>query len=123
MIDPTYLAAAIPVALSALSTVHTFLDKHPRVQATAKLLAHLAGPLNLPAMRDAVVDIARAIVAHEDGDDATALVEAEKVVHPLGPLHVEVLDDGRTKITSPVPPPLPKEPEPTATTGTVKSWA
>lgn len=64
--DPHAQLAALALAASAFSTVHTYLDKHPRVQAVLRLAAHCVGPLNLPAMKAAGVALCRAVVAYED---------------------------------------------------------
>lgn len=64
--DPHSLLTLVPLGLATFSTVHTFLDRHPRLQAGLRLAAHIAGPFNLPAMRDGAVLLARAIVKVAD---------------------------------------------------------
>lgn len=96
--DPTARDTALAVGLSAFSTIHTFLGKHPRAQAALKALAHVAGPLNLPALKEAGIEFCRAVVAYEDGDhDAPIQVgnpllraaldaaDAAMKMHPLEP--------------------------------------
>ena len=137
---PQDLIAAAPVALAAFSTVHTFLDKHPRTQAVLAILAHAAGPLNLPALRDGVIKLARVIVAAADKKptaagalerfDRTAKAIAAdfpefapviEAVEHMDPAKAVELVRGWSEGPSNGPPPLPDS-APAPVPGTVKGW-
>lgn len=76
--DPRVQALAAVVGAMALSSAHAYLDKHPRLQASLRVVAHFTGPLNLPAMKAAAIALCRAVVAAadkqaEDAEDSAAV--------------------------------------------------
>lgn len=116
--------ATIATALAAFSTVHTFLDKHPRTKALMKVLAHTAGPLNLPAMWRGYVELSKEVVkADEELEAPMKAPEAE--LHeadwnPDLPKTTTAAEDMATLgaqvlLSAHAPPPLPAA-------GTVKEW-
>lgn len=64
--DPRVQVLAAAAGAMLVSTAHAYLDKHPRLQAVLRVVAHFTGPLNLPAMKAAGIALCRAVVAAED---------------------------------------------------------
>jgi len=101
----------VPAALALFSTVHTYLGKHPRAQALAKLVAHAAGPLNLPAVWRGVVELARAIVAVEDAIEHPAVPAPATDAPVWAEVREELATVTATVVSEPAaPPPLPSNP-------------
>ena len=119
-IDPAIAAAikssAAVVGLGIFSTLHTYLDKHPRSQALAQL-AHALTTVNIPALRSAWVFLCRAVVDHADGEDVKALKDLSNAYTVAKPVIVARPEDDPALAALPkvAPPPIPA--------GTVKSWS